>query len=519
MEKEILDMQKQYEEIARAHQQEILDIMEKYHVMDNINTSRLNKADREKTEELIALSKENAKREITEIITKCISLAQENGINYNEKEQPLDKKKEPNNKLTERRVKTLLDKAMASVKRLTERFRDVKIAFENAVEKIKDDIKNGFREKMNEVEIQHLAKIDKNKIRASLKAIDAITIESRALNDVHRDSLLQEMSRNQKDIEKITQKVEKKYLEATRAREKAYSIDMIKTGFRMWGQTLNPFKKSDAPEIEFKTKEEFGMMPEKEDMAEIRSLLKDLSDAQNRHAELTAAIADGDVEQFKKECVYGYQFEPDDGIDCVRYNRAAEELRSVYAKENDTLKEYAEQGWTLENGDKAFDYGVDQLQQISLGMREGIDVSRYADPEIYADKMTIVRTMATYDCIPDDLTIDKIKELEPEALKEYAEEMFYAKTHSVDYVKEISGGDIDRKEADEIINNTYQYLSKDMDWTKNDMEIANVLCDIAKEMDNMMQERACDVEQILQEQKEQETPNIPEPDLDDDFDR
>lgn len=515
--KETIDNTLNYaqEELIRKSREEIMNIIHEYPIMDNVDLSRLNKADREATEKMIEWSKEQLEKNIENIFQKSFDII--NASRNDNEERETDKNRKINKNKKEI-TKNYFAQIAKPINRLVEKFKDVKIAFENAVDKIKDDIQNGVRQKMDDREIRNLAKLDKNKIRASLKAIDATTIESRALNEVHRDAILKEIAKNQQSVEKITQQVEKKYLESVRKREKAYSIDMIKTGFKMWGQSM--YKNPDTPNVEFKSKEEFGMMPDEKTMTEIRGLLNEMQEYRDKNTELLAELSIGDMEQFKKECDYGYKFEPDEGIDSVRFNFATEELRKVYAKENDVLKGYAEQGFIVGNGLRAYDYGVDQLQQISLGIKEGVDISKYADPEIYADKMAIVRTMAIYECIPDDLTIDKIKEMDADKLMDYANEQFRDKVNKLDYVKELSGGEVDFEKEQEAVDKTYNYLKQDMDLTKCDLDYAQTLDEIVDEMREMEKELQQDVGQIMREEQEKNNDSkFEEKDIDDDFDR
>ena len=161
----------------------------------------------------------------------------------------------------------------------------------------------------------------------------------------------------------------------------------------------------------------------------------------------------------------GYVDRPE-GMDEATYAKVSEALRDTVIRDynnvvgGDGLKEYAEATKEINlvsEGEitgqaKIPVYDTDQLRQISTGLKHGIDVTRYADPDLSihlsAKKMNVIRT-----CLEHDIPVPNIYKVKTMSLEDLYKNAINKATEVInkdDFIKNLVEREMPHM-ADEIV--------------------------------------------------------------------
>ena len=380
------------------------------------------------------------------------------------------------------------DKTLKRKKKIEINFSPVK----KAVERIKELVSN-LHDKYQGVkdawEQGNKTRTDAKKIAESIKTIDAQYRADITNSDIVVENKLSEIRDLQAVSLKASNRAMIEYEKGVKQRERAYAVTVLKEGVKSFAKT---------GKLVVPSRSKFGMKPEPEAQVLIDNEIKIAAKTNDRIKELEKEIAEETRNTFLRSAKFPMIDRPEE-MDLDSFNKASRKMRDALAK--NASPEF-EQYITAVSHDNELDidvmtYDTDQLRQIKMGMDNGLDVSLYAQPEISAQKMAVIRTMQEWG-IDAEMVIKKelsqVKGLTLENMNQ--ERLLGAAVKELDAELEKSAinfrslGEINGRESMESLNAVYKGIKNDLVIAMDDKEMNQVKDSIEKDMKEHKQRRS-----------------------------
>lgn len=363
------------------------------------------------------------------------------------------------------------DRTGALVHTLSTKFQDAYEAFKEACEKLghtPETIKNNAKDYAK-------ALTDPRKVRKSIEATMATFNSGRDTARFEKEFALSQIELNQKDIANMESKLQSIASKANLQNERSYHWANFKESVRGLfgvGQTKKGY--INRSEFNWELKQ-----PYKDQVKELNDLIHGKI---QENINLAKDVAQKDIDAFEKESTTIFFEKPKD-IDASTFYKATGQIRDALVKNAEYDLSPYEQMMADGTDQPVFDTA--QLYQIYNGMEDGVNIDKYADPAISAEKMNVVRAAMNHNY---DVNLTKkqlktmsvyeiIKAVEPKEKETY-----------LNHVKNITAGDVD--------------IASDIKEYQNMVAEVNALSspELAKEQEEIMAQIAKTVNEELNRQ-------------------
>jgi len=372
-------------------------------------------------------------------------------------------------------------------KRTLNRTKKIQIDFsplKKATERIKELVGNlhgKYQNVKDAWEQGHKIRTDAKKVAASIEAIDAQYRADITNSDIVIENKLSEIRDLQAVSIKASSKAMIEYEKGVKQRERAYALTVFKEGLKSFVQTgklIVPSRKT------------FGMKPEADAQILIDEKLKEAARANDAIKKLEQEIAEETRNTFIRSAKFPMIDRPEE-MELDAFNQASKKIRESLLR--NASPEFAEYVSAVSHDNEldidVMTYDTDQLRQIKMGMDNGLDVSLYANPEISAEKMAVIRTMQEWGIdagkiLKKELSLEKgmtIEKLSKDRLLSVA-----VKALDEELEKGAVGfrsfGEMNGRESMESLNTVYKDIKRDLVISMDDKEMNQLKESIEKDI-------------------------------------
>lgn len=316
---------------------------------------------------------------------------------------------------------------------------------------------------MEERELDRKEQRNVERVRDAIKAVDDAYIGSKKAIDAKILAKEWELEEHRRNAKQHLHEMEKMYNRASFRRKLGYGFQKIVTGIT---STLKTGKYSPITEKEYNEKRKLNLLTVT-DRRSVDALLMRANEELKQIEKIREEIG-RDIEEQYHHTIDNVQIDKPEGLSYLEYEIASRRIRTaMFEQASPELKQYIQQPALDKNGreqienilDKngrilantKFAYDTDQLRQLKIALEEGKDVGQYADPEISAKKMAIMRAMQDIN-IETDLTKEQIIGMGEQELENFGQRLIEELVTSKDFLWQFDGTDI------ETINQDYNRM-------------------------------------------------------------